>query len=63
MIPFTKLLAVLNHPFDEVAGNEAYAAPAPVSGIPYRTKILVGVCRKPIKLASHQLKDSGIFSP
>ena len=26
MIPFSKLLAVLNHPFDEVARNEAYAA-------------------------------------
>ena len=36
MIPFPKLLAVLNHPFDEGAGNEAYEAPAPVSDIPYR---------------------------
>ena len=40
MIPFSKLLAVLNHPFDEVAGNEAYAAPAPVSDIPYRADVL-----------------------
>ena len=37
MTPFTKLLTVLSHPFDEVAGNEAYAAPAPVTGIPYQT--------------------------
>jgi len=35
--PFAKLLAVLSHPFDEVAGNEAYAEPAPVTGIPYQT--------------------------
>ena len=65
MIPFSKLLAVLNHPFDEAARNEAYAASAPVLDIPYRdrTKILVGVCRKLIKLVSRQLKDSGIFSP
>lgn len=37
MKPFTKLLAVLNHPFEEVEGNEAYAEPAPASNIPYRT--------------------------
>jgi uncharacterized protein YdiU (UPF0061 family) len=37
MTPFSELLAVLSHPFDEVAGNEAYAEPAPVSEIPYRT--------------------------
>ena len=37
MMPFSELLAVLNHPFDEIAGNEAYAAPAPNSDIPYRT--------------------------
>ena len=37
MIPFSKLLAVLSHPFDEVAGNEAYATPAPVTNIPYQT--------------------------
>ena len=29
MKPFTKLLDVLSHPFDEVAGNEAYAEPVP----------------------------------
>jgi len=37
MTPFSKLLAVLSHPFDEVAGNEAYAEPAPITGRPYRT--------------------------
>ena len=37
MMPFSKLLAVLSHPFDEVSGNEAYAEPAPVMGKPYRT--------------------------
>ena len=37
MKPFSKLLAVLSHPFDEVAGNETYAEPAPVTDIPYRT--------------------------
>ena len=37
MMPFSKLLAVLSHPFDEVAGNEAYATPAPVTNIPYQT--------------------------
>ena len=37
MMPFSKLLAVLSHPFDEFAGNEAYAAPAPVTDIPYQT--------------------------
>ena len=35
--PFTKLLAVLTHPFDEVEGNEAYAEPAPATGIRYQT--------------------------
>jgi protein adenylyltransferase len=29
MKPFSKLLAVLSHPFDEVAGNEPYAEPVP----------------------------------
>jgi len=29
MNPFSKLLEVLSHPFDEVAGNEAYAEPVP----------------------------------
>lgn len=37
MKPFSDLLSVLNRPFDEVAGREAYAEPAPVSGIPYQT--------------------------
>lgn len=37
MIPFSKLLAVLNHPFDEIAENEAYAIPAPATDKPYRT--------------------------
>ena len=37
MAPFTKLLTVLNHPFDETSGNEAYAEPPPVSNIPYKT--------------------------
>ena len=36
-VPFSKLLAVLSHPFDEVEGNEAYVEPAPVTGRPYRT--------------------------
>ena len=29
MKPFSKLLAVLSHPFEEVAGNESYAEPIP----------------------------------
>jgi uncharacterized protein YdiU (UPF0061 family) len=37
MTPFSELLAILSHPFDEIAGNEAYAEPAPNSDIPYRT--------------------------
>ena len=37
MTPFSELLTVLSHPFDEVAGKEAYAAPAPVTNIPYQT--------------------------
>jgi serine/tyrosine/threonine adenylyltransferase len=37
MTPFSKLLAVLSHPFDEVTGNEDYAMPAPVSDMPYKT--------------------------
>lgn len=37
MKPFTDLLAVLTHPFEEAEGNEAYAEPAPVTGVPYRT--------------------------
>ncbi len=37
MKPFSELLAVLSHPFDEVTGNEAYAAPAPATDTPYQT--------------------------
>ncbi len=37
MTPFTELLSVLSHPFDEVAGNEAYAEAAPATDVPYRT--------------------------
>jgi len=37
MQPFAKLLDVLNHPFDEAAGNEDYTEPAPATDIPYRT--------------------------
>ena len=37
MTPFSELLAISNHPFDEVVGNEAYTEPAPVSEMPYRT--------------------------
>jgi len=37
MAPFTDLLAVLRHPFDEVPGKDAYAAPAPFSAVPYQT--------------------------
>ncbi|MEE2954629.1 MAG: YdiU family protein [Pseudomonadota bacterium] len=34
---FSDLLRVLSHPFDEDAGDEAYATPGPVSAIPYQT--------------------------
>jgi len=37
LTPFSKLLMVLNRPFDEVAGSEDYAAPAPETNIPYKT--------------------------
>ena len=37
MTPFSELLSVLNHPFDEIEGKEAYAEPAPETDIPYRT--------------------------
>ncbi len=37
MTPFSKLLEVVSHPFDEVKGNEAYAEPAPATNRPYRT--------------------------
>ena len=35
--PFLDFLLVLERPFDEVKGNEAYASPGPVSDIPYKT--------------------------
>jgi serine/tyrosine/threonine adenylyltransferase len=35
--PFKNLLEVLNHPFDEVEGKEAYTEPAPETNNPYRT--------------------------
>jgi len=35
--PFRELVEVLAHPFDERPGLEAYAAPAPTGGLPYRT--------------------------
>jgi serine/tyrosine/threonine adenylyltransferase len=37
MTPFMKLLGVVIHPFEEVAGNEAYAEPAPATNRPYKT--------------------------
>ena len=37
MTPFTKLLEVVIQPFDEVAGNEAYAEPAPATNRRYQT--------------------------
>jgi uncharacterized protein YdiU (UPF0061 family) len=37
MTPFTKLLNVVSHPFDEVVDNEAYAEPAPATNRPYQT--------------------------
>ena len=37
MTPFSKLLTVLNHPFEEVAGSEDYTEPAPETNIPYKT--------------------------
>ena len=37
MAPFTDLLAVLSYPFDEIPGNETYAAPAPFTATPYQT--------------------------
>ena len=35
--PFSELLKVLDHPFDETAGNKDYALPAPITDRPYRT--------------------------
>ena len=37
MIPFSELLTVLSHPFDEVSGRETYASPGPIKGSPYQT--------------------------
>jgi uncharacterized protein YdiU (UPF0061 family) len=37
MAPFYQMIGVLSHPFDEAAGCEAYAEPAPATGIRYRT--------------------------
>ncbi len=37
MKPFKALLSVLQHPFTEVAGLEAYTQPAPSDAAPYRT--------------------------
>ena len=37
MRPFSELLAVLSHPFEEVVGKEAYAVPAPLTDVPYKT--------------------------
>ena len=37
MMPFSALLGVLSHPFEEVTGSEAYAKPAPITNNPYRT--------------------------
>ena len=37
LTPFSKLLMILNRPFDEVSGKEDYAEPAPETNIPYKT--------------------------
>ncbi|QPJ62307.1 MAG: YdiU family protein [Candidatus Nitronauta litoralis] len=37
MTPFTELLSVISHPFDEVPGKEAYAGPPPVPDPSYKT--------------------------
>jgi serine/tyrosine/threonine adenylyltransferase len=37
MTPFSKLLDVVIHPYDEIAGNETYAEPAPTTNRPYKT--------------------------
>ena len=37
MRPFSKLLSILKHPFEEIAGNEAYAEPDAVTDTPYQT--------------------------
>ena len=35
--PFSRLLEVLSHPFDDVEGSEDYAIPGPQLAIPYQT--------------------------
>jgi uncharacterized protein YdiU (UPF0061 family) len=37
MAPFHRLVDVVSRPFEARPGLEAYADPAPVSGVPYRT--------------------------
>ena len=37
MKPFYDILAVIGHPFDEAAGNEVFAEPAPVTDTDYKT--------------------------
>jgi uncharacterized protein YdiU (UPF0061 family) len=37
MTAFSKLLEVVSHPFEEIAGNEAYAEPAPATNRRYQT--------------------------
>ena len=34
---FEKILSIVIKPFDEVAGQESYAEPAPKTDMPYRT--------------------------
>ena len=34
---FKKFLSIVTKPFDEVSGQESYAAPAPKTNTPYRT--------------------------
>jgi uncharacterized protein YdiU (UPF0061 family) len=37
MVPFSHLLTLVNHPFEEIDGNDAYTSPAPASPVPYQT--------------------------
>ena len=37
MTPFSELLDVLSHPFDEIQGKESYALPAPLTDTKYQT--------------------------
>jgi uncharacterized protein YdiU (UPF0061 family) len=37
MKPFTKMLNVLSHPFEDIQEEEVYSEPPPLSNIPYRT--------------------------